>query len=224
MNPQSFLNELKSIQLSGVFNPYADKCGVHDLVDAPEIRRRNLRSYLSAIVESGADTVWMGRDLGYRGGRRTGLALTDEAHLNQVGSSYPGSTAARATKGPLIAERTAAEIWALLPKLQLPPLLWNVFPFHPHDEDEPFSNRRFTSRELAAVNEANHVLFSWLNIRRIVCIGQDAMQYAQSFGVEVECVRHPSYGGVRDFRAGIKRIYGELMSASSPKDAQTCLF
>jgi len=32
-------------------------------------------------MELGSNTIWMGRDLGYRGGRRTGLALTDEAHL-----------------------------------------------------------------------------------------------------------------------------------------------
>jgi hypothetical protein len=211
VNANIFVTALSKICLEGVFNPYADRCEVHDLSDAPKVRRANLRGYLRAIEELGTDTIWMGRDLGYRGGRRTGIALTDERHLLDMPTSYPGSDPARATRGPAVAERTAAEIWAVIRMLTAPPLLWNVFPFHPHEPGQPFTNRRFNSRELAAVDELNRELLKWLGIRRIISIGQDAAQYAAHFGVEVECVRHPSYGGVRDFRNGIQQLYGSLM-------------
>jgi hypothetical protein len=57
-------------------------------------------------------------------------------------------------------------------------------------------------------------LITWLGIRRIICIGQDAAKYATSFGVDVECIRHPSYGGIKDFRAGVYRLYGNEMNHS----------
>lgn len=215
MTPRSFVAALSEIGLEGVFNPYRNRCEVHDLADAPAVRRRNLRTYLSAIEQLGVDTIWMGRDLGYRGGRRTGLALTDEQRLNAVALSYPGAAPHKATKGPVIAERTAAEIWAILERLEQRPLLWNVFPFHPHEANNQLTNRKFTAKELAAVSELNNALIKWLGIRRIICIGQDAAKYAQSFGINVECIRHPSYGGVADFRRGMKEIYGDSLAPAT---------
>ncbi|MFJ3371726.1 uracil-DNA glycosylase [Pseudomonas sp. NPDC086251] len=221
MNPSKFVAALSGFTLSNVFNPYADLCPVHDRANAAASRRNNLRTYLTAVKNIGVDTIWMGRDLGYRGGRRTGLALTDEFHLPEMSKLYPGCVSKQVTRGPAIAERTAAEIWSILRSIEIPPLLWNVFPFHPHEPGNPFSNRKFTARELSQVDELNNSLIQWLGIKRIVAIGQDAGQYAVRFGVPVETIRHPSYGGVKDFRAGMARIY-ELVPESS--DAQTSLF
>jgi hypothetical protein len=128
--------------------------------------------------------------------------------LTQFSTVYPGTEAAKATLGPVVAERTAAEIWAILTKLDLPPLLWNVFPFHPHEYGNPFTNRKFTAAELKATDSLNRELLAWLGIRRVIAIGQDAAHYASQFGVKVECVRHPSYGGVTAFREGIRQLYG----------------
>jgi hypothetical protein len=220
MTPTSFVKALASLSLEDVFNPYADTCPLHDHVDAASYRRTNLRTYLSAAESIGVDTIWMGRDLGYRGGRRTGLALTDEFHLAEMAKVYPGCSSRQATKGPVIAERTAAEIWGVLKVIEKPPLLWNVFPFHPHEADNPLTNRRFKAKELALVNELNNALIKWLKVRRIVAIGQDAASYAAAFGVEVLTVRHPSYGGVKDFRNGMSRIYSipeDLLGARSPQ-------
>ncbi|WP_313055350.1 uracil-DNA glycosylase [Pseudomonas lopnurensis] len=207
MTPSTFVKTLAAFNLENVFNPYSDTCPVHDRASAASFRRKNLRSYLKAASDIGVDTIWMGRDLGYRGGRRTGLALTDEYHLPEMSRLYPGCESQQATHGPAIAERTAAEIWAVLRAIDLPPLLWNVFPFHPHEPGNPFSNRRFSAKELSQVDELNSELFKWLKIRKIVAIGQDAAHYASRFDVTVETIRHPSYGGVRDFRAGMGRLY-----------------
>lgn len=224
MNSKNFVASLAALSMPGVFNPYRDKCEIHDLADAPRVRRSNLATYLEAIESIGADTIWMGRDLGYRGGRRTGLALTDEQNLLDLARAYPGSKPKKATRGPVVAERTAAEIWGVLCRLKRPPLLWNVFPFHPHEADDPMTNRRFTARELASVTDLNRELIQGLGITRIICIGQDAAAYAESFGVQTEVVRHPSYGGVREFRMGMQRLYGIELKAHDAGAAQPALF
>jgi len=208
MTPNALVRALAAISLPNVFNPYSDTCERYDQGNAPAARCRNLLALLESSERLGIDTIWMGRDLGYRGGRRTGLALTDERHLSSMSQVYPGTASARTTVGPEVSERTAAEIWAVLILLEKPPLLWNVFPLHPHDAGAPFTNRKFTSRELKEVDELNASLIRWLQVRRVVSIGQDAAKYATKFGVEVQCVRHPSYGGVKEFRSGISRLHG----------------
>lgn len=207
MTPTAFVRALSQLTLDNVFNPYRDICAVHDQAGAAAVRRRNLRTYLAAAAALGVETLWMGRDLGYRGGRRTGLALTDEAHLPAVAQLYPGAAPDRGTRGPIVAERTAAEIWSVLQTLDEMPLLWNVFPLHPFEPGNSLSNRRFTARELTEVEALNAELINWLGIRHIVAIGQDAAQYAARYGVRITVIRHPSYGGVRDFRDGMNKLY-----------------
>lgn len=223
MTPASFVHALAEIRLPNVFNPYIDLCDVHDRANAPALRRRALRTYLEAVMALGSDTIWMGRDLGYRGGRRTGLALTDEAHLPLFSRFYPGSDVTKSTRGEVVAERTAAEIWGAVSQLDVPPLLWNVFPFHPHEPEQPFTNRKFTSQELRTVDELNGELVQMLQIERIIAIGQDAASYATQFGAPVECVRHPSYGGTTEFREGICRLYN-LTKITPRSAAQPALF
>src|SRR5262249_29263157 len=87
------------------------------------------------------DSIWIARDLGYRGGRRTGLPLTDEVHLPTFSHVFGGLKVHRATIGPPVAERTAAIVWRMLRCISVPVFLWNVFPFHPYLPGEPLSNR-----------------------------------------------------------------------------------
>lgn len=219
MTPTGFVRALSQLDLNNVFNPYRDTCPTHDRADAPAVRRKNLRNYLASAESLGVDTIWMGRDLGYRGGRRTGLALTDEAHLQDVAELYPGSAPSRGTWGPAVAERTAAEIWNVLQRITNVPLLWNVFPLHPYESGVPLSNRRFSSSELAEVDAMNAELLSWLRIKHIVAIGQDASHYAARHGVRVTTIRHPSYGGIRDFREGMQKLYPDLLPQTSRQSA-----
>ena len=82
---------------------------VHDLEDAPSRRSEALLDLLEMVVATEIDALWIGRDLGHRGGRRTGLALTDDVHLTIHATRWSVSIE-RATTGLMVAERTAAVI------------------------------------------------------------------------------------------------------------------
>lgn len=196
----------------GVFNPYSDFCEHHDRPDAAKIRLENLRLTLRACIEMKVDTIWIARDLGYRGGRRTGIALTDEAHLTAFGTMLDIELT-RATKGPPVAERTAATVWEIIKAFDKPIFLWNVFPFHPHVESLPFTNRCHTRAERKHCEPILRSLLDILKPTTVVAIGNDAEIGLSDLGIKASRVRHPSYGGKSDFISGLAALYGFPLSS-----------
>ncbi|MFG1307272.1 uracil-DNA glycosylase [Xanthobacter autotrophicus] len=206
--PKTFTISLAETRLPSVFNPYWETCSLHDRPNAATVRRRNLQRYLEAALDARVDTIWIARDLGYRGGRRTGVPLTDEVHLACAGGLMGGIELERATRGPAIAERTAAVVWRVLSHIRQPVALWNIFPFHPHEAGDPFSNRCHTRAERDATWPLLTALIDMIRPKQIVAIGRDAGLALSSFDIPVHIVRHPSYGGQAEFTAGIYSLYG----------------
>jgi len=208
MKTEQFVTSLRGLKFENVFNPYSDRCDVHDLDDAPDRRAKALLGMLNAAAGTEIDALWIGRDLGYRGGRRTGLALTDDVHLSIHATRWNVSIE-RATTGSIVAERTAAVIWSILASVTAQVFLWNVFPFHPHEPDNPFTNRSHSPRERVVGEAILAELILILRPRRLVCIGNDAAKTALRLAdlADVVQVRHPSYGGQRDFVSQIGFLY-----------------
>ncbi|MHB0670024.1 uracil-DNA glycosylase [Roseomonas mucosa] len=206
--PRTFANSLASTTLKSVFNPYSDYCALHDRDDGARVRKRNLVRCLEAAIEAQVDTIWIARDLGYRGGRRTGVPLTDEVHLTSASALLGGISLDRATRGPVVAERTAAVVWRVLSQVGAPVVLWNIFPLHPHEPDAPMSNRCHTRAERDATWPFLTALIEMIAPRRIVAIGRDAGLALSGIDIPVMTVRHPSYGGQAEFIAGVQSIYG----------------
>ncbi|GER07168.1 uracil-DNA glycosylase [Iodidimonas muriae] len=219
----AFLEHLSSLRFNNAFNPYADTCPDCDEGDAPATRRRNLELVLEAALSKGVDSIWIARDLGYRGGRRTGLALTDEVHLSFHAALFGTPPLLRATKGPALAERTATVVWRMLRVIERPIFLWNVFPLHPHEPGDPMSNRSHTRSEREACQPLLAWLLEKLKPNNIVAIGRDAHGALQSMGVKATAVRHPSYGGQAEFISGLTTIY-DLNSRSGNGLPQLPLF
>lgn len=207
MRPQDFVNDLADITLPAVFNPYSECCPIYDHTNAAILRRRNLESYITAALAHRVETIWIARDLGYRGGRRTGIPLTDEVHLDRIGDLFDGLSMERVTRGPVFKERTAATVWEVLLRIDQPVILWNIFPLHPHAPDNPFSNRRHTTVERNITSAFLPVLIDMINPKWIVAIGRDAQEALENTNVRVMKVRHPSYGGQREFTTGLFDLY-----------------
>ena len=219
MNPLSFVEFLAELHFENTFNPYSDVCGDFDGPDAPAIRRSNLGLVLEAALAGGINSLWIARDLGHRGGRRTGLALTDEVHLPAHASLYGSLPLARATRGPIMAERTACVIWQVLRDLNRPIFLWNVFPLHPHEPGNPLSNRCHTRAERRACQPLLMWLMETLKPRNVVTIGRDAELALADLEITSTKVRHPSHGGQMEFLNGIYGHY-KLRPPIKPRAAR----
>lgn len=212
---ESFVERLSQIDLPNVFNPYKDVCKIHDYANSALDRRSNLIAHLEKSISNGVDTIWFGRDLGYRGGRRTGVALTDEMHLPLLANRYDDSRIKKATSGPLLAERTANVIWQVISELPHIPFLWNAFPFHPHEEDDHFTNRCHTKSERLSIWHLNIELLELLNPKIVIAIGNDAHNALEKLDLECLYVRHPSYGGQTEFLSSIRKIYNLGVGANN---------
>ena len=208
MDLLGFLKELKGLDFENTFNPYTNRCDVHDLADAPERRLSLLQSMLEVATETEIDSMWIGRDLGYRGGRRTGLAFTDDVHICEHGARW-GLSIQRPTKGEIAIEQTAGVIWSILSQVNVSVFLWNVFPLHPHERGNPFSNRSHNSIERRTGEALLAQLILLVNPRRLVAIGNNAACTVRRLNDNLEFihVRHPSYGGKAQFLAQMCELY-----------------
>lgn len=216
MNATAWLDQVAAIKFEAAFNPYADFCATYDLEDAPTRRRAALQACLDCAAATELDSIWIARDLGHRGGRRTGLALTDDVHLSDHAARW-ALDFERPTKGSPVAEATASVIWRSLRRVQRPVFLWNVFPLHPHEPGQPFSNRQHTAAERDFGLSALESLLALLRPRRVIAIGGDAYRACDRLGVQSAQVRHPSYGGARVFTYQVEQIYDLSATAEQPR-------
>ena len=209
MKPAGFVDTLSGLAFQDTFNPYVHRCPSHDRDDAPCLRRRALLEMLQEAASSDLEAIWVGRDLGYRGGRRTGLALTDDCHIEAHATRW-GIEITRPTQGEVVSERTAAVVWDVLAHVKSQVFLWNVFPLHPHEPSEPFSNRAHNASERAAGEDVLVALIELLRPRRLIAIGNIAADSVRRVcgSVEVVNVRHPSYGGHNEFLKKMRALYG----------------
>jgi hypothetical protein len=81
-------------------------------------------------------------------------------------------------------------------------------PLHPHEEDDPLTNRCHSRAERDATWPFLTALIAMVAPRRIVAIGRDAGLALAGIDIPVTGVRHPSYGGQAEFIAGVHAIYG----------------
>lgn len=203
-----FVERLAELRFEHAFNPYADVCPCYDLQEAPTLRRDALTSVIDCALERGVDSLRVGEAPGHLGARRTGLPFTDDYALEAHGERW-GLNLPRPTTGAWIKEPTTQAVWKELPRVKERVFLWNVFPLHPHEPGEPFSNREPNAQEFAAGREALRELTDALNPARLVAIGKVAAKEIEGAGGgrEVVAVRHPGHGGQREFAAAIREMH-----------------
>jgi uracil-DNA glycosylase len=96
--------------------------------------------------------------------------------------------------------------------LPLLPLLWNVFPFHPHKPGQPQSNRTPKQSEFVWGRPFLIKLLRHFPIQTVVAVGNKADLALTNWGIRHQKVRHPSHGGKVAFRRGVQQIVGTAVS------------
>ncbi|HLV34807.1 MAG TPA: uracil-DNA glycosylase [Spirillospora sp.] len=174
------------------------------------IRRANLRRYLQAMVERRPDTLLVMEAPGYRGCRLTGVPVTSRRillegvpDLELFGSERGFQDVPEPGFERVQGEQSATIVWGTLRQIGVVPLIWNTFPFHPHQPGQPLTNRRPRAPETALGTTFLRDLLDWFAPSRVIAVGNVAYATLESMAVMCERVRHPAQGGKNDFVAGL---------------------
>jgi uracil-DNA glycosylase len=209
---EEFIAKLTNLEFENTQNPYAGKG------EYPEIRRENLRLYLTSMKN--AKSFLIGEAPGYRGCGLTGIPFTSEDIMlnksekhNLFGSSN-GYRQASDEKSSM-KENTATIVWETVCRFEQLPVMWNAFPLHPHKPGNVESNRKPTIEELKEGSKFVLALIRLSNIKTVIAVGKQAEQAVRRFlssevtnisKDSVHQVRHPSFGGKTEFVDGLKAI------------------
>ncbi len=190
------------------FNPYAGNSG------ESEIKRSNLRIYLRWIKERNPMVLVLGEAPGYKGCRLTGVPFSSE-HLLDTHPLLKQVKFELINREYLQKETSAQIVWEALEIVSNLPLIWNAFPFHPHEKNNLRSNRTPNSAEIELGQKYIKALMKIFKIKQIVAVGRKAEFQCKLMNLNCSYVRHPARGGKYKFLHGIQKE----LSCLEPQDS-----
>jgi uracil-DNA glycosylase len=168
----------------------------------------NLRLYFEYHLRNSTTVLLVGEAPGFRGCRLTGIPFTSGVIIRNARHCMFREIQAEIKLNQLMSENTATIIWDFLGDNLPVPIFWNAFPFHPHKRGNPETNRRPTESEIdegKAYLRTVRSIFKPKKICSLGKIGEKALKDTFQGG-EVIYIRHPSYGGKKEFLKGIEQI------------------
>ncbi|MDJ0753423.1 MAG: uracil-DNA glycosylase [Ardenticatenaceae bacterium] len=166
--------------------------------------RKNLSGYLSIMQTQSPSLLLVGEAPGYLGGRLTGIPFTSP----RIVKTHPYF--ARRSRRFLIdsnqSEQSATIVWETFATLDVVPLCWNAFPFHPHLPGNTQSNRPPKADELAFGRPFIYDLIQIFQPRTIAAVGRKAEKQLQQLDLPHTYIRHPSRGGKKAFVNGLRKL------------------
>ena len=104
-------------------------------------------------------------------------------------------------------EGSATIVWDYLDECDTLPAMWNILPFHPHQEKNRRSNRTPGRQEVVIGREYLERMLEILTPDCIIAVGAVAAKTMLRLfpDLEVTPVRHPSRGGKEQFLIGIEQ-------------------
>lgn len=225
MTINEFIEKLQNYHGENVFNPWNEFDASCDIGErAPIIRSENLRRYLE--LRPNPKYLFIAEALGYQGGHFSGIAITSERILlgehpdvdpktvlgdwrYERTSDVNSPMLNRTQKLKGFNEPTDTVVWNAIASHGLKTfecVLWNIFPFHPHQEGKLLTNRTPNTSELDIGVEYAKDLLEMYPGMKIIAIGANAAKTLKRYGFACEEVRHPSMGGANKFREQVNEI------------------
>lgn len=204
------------------FNPWADFDPDYDVAYARSIRKAQLERYLTRRLGN-ARILLVAEACGYQGGRFTGVAMTCERMMLSLHPTVnarmvigaPGRRTSRADSPGLpkeiqrrsgFNEPTDTVVWDACLSAGLAPeefLLWNIFPFHPHQKGRMLTNRTPTEKELSDGLAYTRELLRMTGPLLLFAVGRKSEATLREAGYHPVGLRHPANGGANLFREGL---------------------
>ncbi len=171
-----------------------------------EIRRNNLKVYLNKMKLANPNFLILGEAPGYKGCRLSGIAFTSERVLSQNEFFKNEPIQFINEKDKLESEISATIVWTEISKLNEQPLIWNIFPFHPHQVSDTKTNRTPTAKELEEGKRFLDDLLQIFDIKKIIALGRKPESQLEKIGLPFSYIRHPANGGKNDFVTGLYAV------------------
>jgi len=168
------------------------------------IRRDNLKLYLEKMSKINPSILLLGEAPGYKGCRLTGIPFSSERVLSKNDFFKNQSYVCINEINDLESEISATIVWDELENYSDKPLIWNIFPFHPHKSDDIKTNRTPTNKELLLGKEYLQQLLNIFDIKKIIALGRKPESQISDLGLDFVYVRHPANGGKNKFIDGLK--------------------
>lgn len=166
-------------------------------------RLNNIAKYLAFYENNPPKYILIGEAPGYKGCAKSGIPFTS---LHII-SSLDFLNKTTQLLGGKEKERTSTIVWDLIGQIAEPPMLWNAFPFHPHKNNSPKSNRKPNIKEIQEGLEYIKKLIKIFPNAKLIAVGNVAYESLIKFDLPVDSkVRHPSFGGKAAFNEQITKI------------------
>jgi uracil-DNA glycosylase len=180
-------------------------------LETPEgrVRRANLEEYFRRMFLSTPRVIVVGEAPGYQGTRRTGVPFGSEHHISGASevTFFEGQSGFRRAFDDLRIrkEPTSTVMWRTISQCRELPLLWAVYPLHPHQSGNVESNRTPTRSEVQSFKSHLVELIDILQIETVIALGNVAKTTLGELNIAVK-VRHPSRGGASIFARQLYEI------------------
>jgi uracil-DNA glycosylase len=189
-----WLSELASVPST----PTAENLYTDDAVG--RVRLANLKEYFRRMALLAPDLLLIGEAPGYQGTRRTGVPFASEhiitGGMPEVGFFRNTEGFMRAYDGDRIyKEPTSTIMWRKISKYDKLPLLWAVYPLHPHQAGNTESNRTPTRSEVVAMKSHLQKLIHIIQPKTVLALGNTAKTTLDDLGIATQKLRHPARGG-----------------------------
>ena len=207
---EKFVEDLRCFDLAKELPPELSQCAKNFYSDSTGKRTpqaENLALYLHKMSRLNPEWLLVGEAPGCHGCKLSGIPFTSERVVAEHPFFSDGKFSVR-DRGDPEKENTATIVWDYLTEKKFYPLMWNAYPFHPHEEGNPDTNRKPTPEELKIGRHFLERLIEIFGIKpeNIIAVGREAEGSLMELGIKAKEVPHPSYGHKNDFINGLNDI------------------